>query len=531
MNQYGAFDLLQCLYDNCDKFKGHIHPQQHWFFGESYNKKNKPKQSWQCYLSANVVRSIIRHNSFRVQMIALYPQINWGAHKDILCTEGIKTLSDIRFVEKIDRKLLVFGRCGLSSNRRAKIEWIEAYPSNKNWVFGGFDGLSSAQGFTLEWVQRASVVCGQVVNKWNFMNFGVSYFSKWICTPSNTRAFLRKRKLSWGQNGMSGNIHLNKNMIQSFPNKPWCWQTVQRREQFDLEWIQYVPKYHRTIPHQICCVCQGFRHFSDPVSLSVTWSALNRTFADLDGGWSIGTRTIIALISAYCCDRVNTLIRPGVQRIWSLYLLRQIKIQMQKKWGSMGWWWFVNKNIYKRLTRSVPWHDPLVVKFFNKELPIHSTLLFQQLDMKIIKLYTRTNWNNPNFSFHPNLTIEWVAKIPKYIWYFGAYGLSYAPRLDIEWLRRFPNKEWSCREILSHKNMQSSWIPIIKSRYHNGLWKKLSYSFMFHPQSFSEDHKQHKKRMVVFMMIWTRIMDKLKIDIFNRQYFLEYLFMLPSRRQ
>lgn len=204
---------------------------------ESYIELSPNKSDMYAY--TRKINRITYHPLFKKKWVLQYPNLPWSASA---ISNSVRNLRDVHYFFTQKKSLLFFGRCGLSSNRHARVEWIEAYP-NESWSFGALDGLSAAPNFQMDWIPRVDRVFRQVRRpppRWVFGNFGVSKY----CTTISLTVLRDNSHIlwSWGRYGLSSNPCLDVSWLRAFPDKPWDFEKVQQSPNFRLAWLQFIPE-------------------------------------------------------------------------------------------------------------------------------------------------------------------------------------------------------------------------------------------------------------------------------------------------
>ena len=95
------------------------------------------------YAYAQKLARLINHPLFKKEWVCRYPSLP-GAPPPL--AHPFATWTPSGYFMRHNPSKMFFGRCGLSSNKHAQVEWVEAFP-RQSWCFGALDGLSSAPGF------------------------------------------------------------------------------------------------------------------------------------------------------------------------------------------------------------------------------------------------------------------------------------------------------------------------------------------------------------------------------------------------
>ena len=117
-----------------------------------------------------------------------------------------KKLMFERIIEKYPSNDLIWGKFGLSMNKKLTLEILEKYPE-KPWEWGRF-GITSNPNLTLEWIKKYP-----------------------------------EKPWDWGGNGLSKHPNLTLEWIEKYPEKPWDWGRfeITSNPNLILEWMDKYP--------------------------------------------------------------------------------------------------------------------------------------------------------------------------------------------------------------------------------------------------------------------------------------------------
>lgn len=208
---------------------------------------------------------------------------------------------------------------------------------------------------------------------------------------------------------ISRHKQLSIDWIHRYPNKPWSYYWLTRRNDFQIKWLE-------------CLWASNPLHTTND---KLKW------------------RGVIA-------ENLST--HPNLDLSWL------------QKFPDLPWKWDV---ISKSPNLRVEWIQAFPTANWDWSLVGES----QHLTLSWLQALPSAPWNwdqlSGNFSYQnkngqsldSELTIKWIQALPDAPWNWSI--ISYHPNLSRQWLETFPDKPWNWTRVLMNRNLHLSWLQFI----------------------------------------------------------------------